>query len=166
MPSLAAKYAFEDACVDHEIGEGTYAEVFMAALESSAFVERDKRELLKIALSYIPPDCGVAKSVRTAIEAWEKGLDWREAREGVVEASKETGWFMAPQNVGFVVLGWLYGGEDFGKAICTAVNCGDDSDCTGATVGSLMGILYGTKGIPEKWREPLSERITNYTLGE
>lgn len=165
VPSLAAMSAFEDACVDHGIAEGTYAEVFMAVLESSAFFERDKKKLLRIALSYIPKDCGVAKSVRTAMEAFDKGLDWRSARERVVEASKETGWFMAPQNVGFVVIGLLYGDKDFGKAICTAVNCGDDSDCTGATVGALMGILYGTKAIPAKWREPISEEIANVAIG-
>lgn len=165
VPQLSARYAFEDACVDHGISEGTYAEVFLAVLESAAFVEREKGELLRIALSYIPKECGVAKSVRTAIDSWEKGLDWRTARARVVEASKETGWFMAPQNVGFVIIGLLYGGDDFGKAICTAVNCGDDSDCTGATVGAIWGILNGQKGIPQKWREPISERIANVAIG-
>ncbi|MEM0011326.1 MAG: ADP-ribosylglycohydrolase family protein [Candidatus Bathyarchaeia archaeon] len=165
LPSLAGKYAFEDACVDHGIAEGTYAEVFMAVLESSAFIERDKKKLLRIALSYIPRDCGVAKSVLTAIDCWERGFDWRTARERVVETSRDTGWFMAPQNVGFVVIGLLYGGDNFGKAVCTAVNCGDDSDCTGATVGAIWGILYGTKGIPKEWRQPISERIANIAVG-
>jgi ADP-ribosylglycohydrolase len=165
VPSLAAKYAFEDACVDHGIAEGTYAEVFMAVLESAAFVINDRDELLKIAFSYIPKDCGVAESVRTAIRAWREGLDWRTARERVVEASRKTGWFMAPQNVAFVILGWLYGAGDFGKSICTAVNCGDDTDCTGATLGSLLGILNGTKGIPKEWREPISENIVNVAIG-
>jgi ADP-ribosylglycohydrolase len=165
VPSLAAKYAFEDACVDHGVAEGTYAEVFMAVLESAAFVIKDRDELLKIAFSYIPKDCGVAESVRTAIRAWREGLDWRTARERVVEASRKTGWFMAPQNVAFVILGWLYGAGDFGKSICTAVNCGDDTDCTGATLGSLLGILNGTKGIPKEWREPISENIVNVAIG-
>lgn len=165
IPALAARYAFEDACVDHGVAEGTYAEVFTATLQSAAFVESDRDRLLNIALSYIPKDCGVARSVRTAIESWRKGLDWRAAREAVVEASKDTGWFMAPQNVAFVVLGWLYGGDDFGKAICTAVNCGDDTDCTGATLGALLGIIHGTKGIPQKWREPISDEIRNIAVG-
>jgi ADP-ribosylglycohydrolase len=165
LPALAAKYAFEDACVDHGVAEGTYAEVFTATLQSAAFVESDKHKLLSTALSYIPKDCGVARSVRAAIDSWRKGLDWKAARESVVEASKDTGWFMAPQNVAFVVLGWLYGEDDFGKSICTAVNCGDDTDCTGATLGALLGIINGTKGIPKKWREPISEEIRNIAIG-
>jgi hypothetical protein len=79
--------------------------------------------------------------------------------------TEPTGWFMAPRNVAFTVLGWLYGEGDFGKAICTAVNCGDDTDCTGATLGSLLGILGGTKGIPERWRQPVGEGIRNVAIG-
>lgn len=36
-PELAAQYAFEDAIVDHGDGEGVYAEIFIAAMESAAF---------------------------------------------------------------------------------------------------------------------------------
>lgn len=61
------------------------------------------------------------------------------------------GWFQSPRNVAFTIIGWLYGESDFGKSICIAVNCGDDTDCTGATMGSLFGIISGTKAIPEKW---------------
>ena len=45
-PEKAAEYAFEDALVDHGNGEGVYAEVFMAAMESAAFYERDIRKLI------------------------------------------------------------------------------------------------------------------------
>jgi ADP-ribosylglycohydrolase len=164
-PALAARYAFEDACVDHGISEGTYAEVFTASLESAAFVEPDRDKLLDVALSFVPADCGVARSVRAAREAKAKGLDLMAARQAVVEASKATGWFMAPQNVAFVVLGWLYGDGDFGRSICAAVNCGDDTDCTGATLGSLLGILGGTKGIPDNWRKPVGDQIQTVAIG-
>jgi ADP-ribosylglycohydrolase len=164
-PGLAARYAYEDACVDHGGAEGTYAELFTASLESAAFVEHDRDRLLAIGLSHIPPDCGVAQSIRAAVDAHAKGLDLKAAREAVVEASKATGWFMAPQNVAFTILGWLYGDGDFGKSICAAVNCGDDTDCTGATLGSLLGILNGTKGIPDEWRKPIGETIKNVAIG-
>ncbi|MGB9608689.1 MAG: ADP-ribosylglycohydrolase family protein, partial [bacterium] len=34
-----------------------------------------------------------------------------------------------------------------------------DTDCTGATLGSLLGILYGTAGIPEEWLKPVGREI-------
>lgn len=163
-PALAAKYAYEDACVDHGAAEGTYAEVFTATVESAAFVESDRDKLLAIGLSYIPKESELALCIRTAIDAKKQGLDLLTAREAVIKASK-TGWFQAPRNVAFTVLGWLYGEGDFGKSICAAVNCGDDTDCTGATLGSILGIIHGSKYIPDNWRKPVGESISNVAIG-
>lgn len=70
----------------------------------------------------------------------------------------ESGWD-APSAIGIVVIGLLYGEGDFGKSICIAVNCGEDTDCTAATVGSLLGIIGGIESIPQKWLEPIGESI-------
>ena len=47
------------------------------------------------------------------------------------------------------ILGWL-AGQDFGEAICIAVNCGADTDCSGATLGALLGLI-DPDCINEKW---------------
>jgi hypothetical protein len=91
-------------------------------------------------------------------------LDWKEARMEVIRNTEDMGWFQAPRNVAFTMIGWLYGEGDFGKSICIAVNCGDDTDCTGATLGSILGIIGGTKAIPEKWRSPVGDKITNVAI--
>jgi len=67
-PQIAAKYAYEDAIVDHS-SEGMHAEVFCAALQSAAFVETDFYQLIEIGLSYIPKDSGVTNAVRVALQA-------------------------------------------------------------------------------------------------
>ena len=36
LPDLAVRYAIEDAKVDHGTGEGTFAAMFIAAIESAA----------------------------------------------------------------------------------------------------------------------------------
>ncbi|HEX2948984.1 MAG TPA: ADP-ribosylglycohydrolase family protein [Armatimonadota bacterium] len=163
-PDLALRYAYADASVDHGGGEGTYAEMFTAALESAAFVMSDREELLELALSKIPYDCRVARSIGIARDAYAQGVTWQEARNRVVEDSADLGWFQAPANVAFVVIGWLYGEGDFGKSLLIAVNCGDDTDCTGATLGSILGILYGKKNIPQEWTEPIGERILTIAI--
>ena len=158
-PMLAAEFAWNDACVDHGCTEGTYAEIFTATLESAAFVEKDRDKLIQFGLSAIPADCSLASAINTALAAKKNGKTWEQAREEVISATENLGWFQAPRNVAFTIIGWLYGDNDFGKSICIAVNCGDDTDCTGATLGSILGIIHGTSIIPEKWRAPIGDGI-------
>lgn len=158
-PDIAIRYAYEDASVDHGGGEGTYAALFTAAVESAAFVVSDRDELIKIGLSRIPADCRVARSIGIVLDAYNQGKSWKEARELVVKDSEDLGWFQAPANVAFVVIGWMYGEGDFGKSIIIATNCGDDTDCTAATLGATLGIILGKDGIPAEWTEPIGDRI-------
>ena len=159
QPALAAKYAREDACVDHAQAEGTYAEIFTAVLESAAFVEHDRDKLIALGLSMIPADSRLARAIKTVLKAKADGKDWKTARELAIKETYDMGWFQAPLNVAFTMLGWLYGENDFGKSLCIAVGCGDDTDCTGATLGSIFGIIHGTKGIPKTWSDPIGLSI-------
>jgi len=176
-PDLAVKYCYEDAIVDHGNGEGTYATFFTGAMEAAAFVESDFRKLIKIGLSYIPESCGVAQAVYTAIECYDKGLSWVECRDTILERhrgyspltcserDKEKGFdkgelgYDAPENIGVIVAGMLYGEGDFEKTMCITVNMGEDADCTCGTVGALFGIIYGMSEIPKKWIEPIGHNI-------
>ncbi len=162
-PDEAIKYAYMDSCVDH-CGEGIYAEMFTAALEAAAFIVGDINKLIGIALSKIPENCRVVRSVKIVLDGYKKGKKWLEVREELVRDSADLGWFQAPANIGFTVLGLVYGEGDFGRTICLAVNCGDDTDCTGATSGAIMGIIMGRKAIPEKWVEPIGESIRNVCI--
>ena len=181
-PDIAVRYAYEDAIVDHS-HEGVYAEIFCAALESAAFAENDILKLINIGLSYIPEDCGVAIGIKTVIDSYKSGLSWKEARRklltvvpgsfGMLGTLPENltedipigkiGWD-APSNIGIIIIGWLYGENDFGKSLCIAVGCGEDADCTAATLGSILGIIRGIDGIPKKWIEPIGDNIKTLCL--
>ena len=185
-PRLATRYAYQDSIIDHGNGEGTYAEVFCTALESAAFVCQDVTTLIQVGLSYIPEKCGVAGAVREVLACYQMGNSWREARDKVLDKYRglmffnqrsqisdedwkrgfgtgKRGWD-APSNIGMIIIGLLYGEGDFGKSICTAVNCGEDTDCTGATLGSLFGILHGIQAIPESWIVPIGHKIRTACL--
>ncbi len=45
-----------------------------------------------------------------------------------------------------------------------AVNCGEDADCTAATLGSVLGIIMGADKIPQKWIEPIGDEIKTISL--
>ena len=160
-PELAVKFAIEDAKVDHGTGEGTYAAAFVAAMQSSAFALSTARECVDIAFSAIPESSRVYKSVRAVIDAYDTGKTWQTARNTVLEMNADlgSGWFEAPSNVAYTVLGLLYGENDFKKSIILATNCGDDTDCTAGTVGATLGLLYGTEIIPKDWSEYIGDRI-------
>ena len=162
-PDEAAEFAYMDACCDH-CGEGIYAEVFTAAVQSAAFVVSDVRRLIEIGLAKVPPDCRVARSIRLACELFDRDAEFASARAAIVKDSEDLGWFQAPGNLGFVILGLLYGRGDFGKSVCLATNCGDDTDCTAATVGALLGIISGRSGIPKRWIEPIGENIVTVAV--
>ena len=159
FPSIATKYAAMDAQVDHGISEGTYAEIFTAAMQSIAFTEKDIRTVIEKALDYIPGDCRVSKSIKLVLKNYDNKIPWREVREMLVHENKDLGWFQAPANVAFSVIGLIYGEGDFKKSLIYAIDCGDDTDCTGATCGATLGIIKGINGIPDDWREYIGDRI-------
>jgi len=163
MPDSAAEFAYLDACCDH-CGEGIYAEVFTAAMQSAAFIVADVGKLVEIGLAKIPPDCRVARAVKLVRGLHAQGVDFKAAREAVVKDSEELGWFQAPGNIGFAMIGLLYGEGDFGRSVCLATNCGDDTDCSAATVGALLGIIGGRSSIPARWIEPIGESIKTIAI--
>jgi ADP-ribosylglycohydrolase len=157
-PQKAAALAWMDSALDHAGGEGMHGEMFWAAVESAAFVTHEPLELIRIGLAMIPGSSAIARSVREAVWCWQEGKRWAEARERLVNIFGNVRPTHAVVNHGFTVLGWLYG-RDFGDQLCHAVNCGYDTDCTGATLGALLGILGGTAYIPNRWSAPVGEAI-------
>ena len=187
-PEIAARYAYEDAIVDHA-DEGMYAEIFTAAIQSAAFVEKDRETLIKIGLSYLPETCMTTKTIQKAVECYHSGIDSNEARKIIHNTAPGTfgiqgtkvseiptknnegmeigiSGFDAPENVAFVVLGLLYGDGDFEKSLILANNCGEDTDCTCATLGALLGILNGASGLPKKWMDPLNDKIVTMCINK
>ena len=158
-PRIAARYAYEDAICDHAGGESVFGELFNTAVEAAAFVVSDREQLIDIGMSYIPAWSKTAQAINAARAAYAEGLDWKTARQRVLETTPHHVAQYSPINLAFQVIGWLYGG-DFGDAICKAVNCGYDTDCTGATLGSFLGIIATRNGLPQRWTEPLGETIS------
>lgn len=144
--------------------------------DGAAFSESDCRKLIDIGLLYIPEDCAIALAINTATECYDSGIDWKAARKKILQTvpgsfgrnfgykdqgpepdvpAGELG-YDAPSNIGIMLIGWLYGEGDFSKSLCIAVGCGEDADCTAATLGSIFGIIMGAENLPEKWVSPIS----------
>jgi len=157
-PDLASAFAREDACVDHA-GEGIFAEMFLAAAESFAFISGDLAESINAGLAHIPGNSRVAQVVRFVEGLWRQKVPCTQTREEILKKFGSHNFTDVRMNLGFIMLGLWYGEGDFEKSVLTAVNCGMDTDCTAATTAAMMGILYGKKGIPESWRTTVDNNL-------
>ena len=157
-PQLAAYFAYQDAIVDHAGGEGVFGEVFFAALESMAFENNDLEYITNKALEFIPNDSVTSRAVKDLIKYYKNEVDWVSARQKLIDDYGTPNFCFAPLNIAFTMLGLFYG-EDFSDKLLKSLNCGYDTDCTAATAGSILGILYSAKNIPQKWIEPIGTSI-------
>jgi hypothetical protein len=62
-----------------------------------------------------------------------------------------------------LLYGWADGtaspAEAFERTITIAVQLGYDTDCNGATAGSVIGLVLGASALPEKWTAPLNDTL-------
>lgn len=137
-------------------------------MQSTAFVLCDLRSCIEIALAAIPENSRMADSIRFVLSCYDNGMTAMEARNAIFERNSDIGdgWFEAPSNVSYAVIGLLWGRGDFKKSMITAINCGDDTDCTGATVGATFGILGGTKALPDDWRAYIGDDIITLSINK
>jgi hypothetical protein len=163
-PEVAAAYAYEDACIDHA-GDGIYAAIFLATLQSTAFTESDPDVLLETALRQLPTNSPLYSAITETQSWWTETGDWKAVRERILEHYGKPNYTDVTMNLAFVVLSWLAGEGDFGKTVCIAVNCGKASASNGASAGALFGILH-PGGIPQDWIAPLAGGLTSDTTGE
>lgn len=156
-PEKAARFAYEDACVDHD-GNGIYAEQFLAALESMAFVVSDIPAMISRALELIPADSLLAAAIRDTA-AWCRNCDDPETiRLQIMKHYGSSNFTDVKMDLSFIVAALLLGRGDFSRTITTAVNFGADADCTGATAGAFMGIV-NPEGIDERWLAPIGRSL-------
>lgn len=157
-PLSAAKAAFNDADLSHT-KNGVYGAMFFAALIAAAFTEKDIRKCIDIALSVIPQKSRLYADIRFAVNVAENAADetvlytelWQ--RFGTLSAVHTN------NNAAACVAALIMGGGDFTRSVGLAIGAGWDTDCNGATVGSVMGALLGAENIPEYLCAPLNDTL-------
>ncbi len=163
-PELAAELAYRDACWTHE-RNGIYGEMMFAAMQAAAFVERDPRRLVEIGLSEIPSACRLAELVGRLLSWIELSPDF-EACMARVEAELAGVYPVHTLDNALVcVLSLFYGGMDTDGSIAIAVMCGHDTDCNGATVGSIVGAARGRSAFGGSLAVRLNDTIKPSMIG-
>ncbi|WP_127583682.1 ADP-ribosylglycohydrolase family protein [Paenibacillus koleovorans] len=158
QPELAADLAWRDASFSH-VKNGIYGEMFVAAMIAAAFVETDPERIVAIGLSEIPSSCRLAEDVARAVAIAKETRDQVELVDRIWEAFKHYHPVHTNNNAALVAAALVFGRGDFELAVTTAVLGGWDTDCNGATVGSIIGAMLGATALPASWTEPLHDTL-------
>ncbi len=157
-PELAAELAWRDASFSH-VKNGIYGEMFAAAMIAAAFVENDEERIVQIGLSEIPRNCRLTHDVQHAVEIAHRAATQLELVERIWEAFQHYDPVHTNNNAALVAAVLIFAKGDYETAITTAVLGGWDTDCNGATVGSILGAKLGASALPEKWIAPLHDTL-------
>jgi hypothetical protein len=161
-PELAAEFGWRDARMSH-VKNGIYGEMFCAAMMAAGFALNDPLAVVEAGLAEIPRRSRLYAEMRETIEICRcHGFRFSEFEAVLDEIYARFGHYSTVHtnnNAAVVVAALLLGQDDFEKVVTLAVMGGWDTDCNGATVGSIWGAMYGAARIPEKWAAPLNDTL-------
>lgn len=160
-PELAAELGFRDAAISH-VKNGLYGEMFVAAMISASAVTKNIEKIIKIGLSQIPKNSRLSEKINLIFKWKNESMNWEQVIDRIhsmYDEACEYDWCHVLPNAMLVCTALLYGESEFEKSIGIAVMGGFDTDCNGATVGSVIGMILGEKGLPEKWTKPLGNLV-------
>ncbi len=166
-PELAAEMAWRDASISH-VKNGIYGEMFAAAMIAAAAVTDNVVDCIKAGLAEIPVTSRLYERLAKLLELYEVGMTEREAFAYIHQLYDNRDphdWCHTISNAMICVAALLYGGGEFGKTACLAVETGFDTDCNAATVGSVIGMIKGQDGIGEEWTAPTNGTLETTIFG-
>ena len=166
-PELAADFAWRDASISH-IKNGIYGEMWVAAMLAAAPFCSSPDEVIVQGLAQIPKRCRLASEVKRVQQWCRQGISYDDAVARIHQQWDEHSrhhWCHTISNAMLVSIGLLWGDKDLGLSMCRAVQPGFDTDCNGATVGSIVGMMRGAKTLSPKWAGPLNDRLSTGVQG-
>jgi ADP-ribosylglycohydrolase len=176
-PERAAELAYRDAALSH-VKNGIYGEMFFAAAIAAAFASDSVAEALAVGLTEIPANCRFAEAIRNTMRWVGEDGDPERTTDRIHEAYGHYHRVHTINNAALTVMGLLYAHrtadgqqaasgdpESFEPAVCLTVMGGWDTDCTGATAGSLAGAFIGAKALPPKWVGDFHDKLESIVIG-
>lgn len=166
-PEKAAEMAWRDASISHT-KNGIYGEMLVAAMLAAAAETDDIFDIIYAGLAEIPYTSRLYKAISSVCDGYKNGVTSEECFKHIHSEFDEYtghGWCHTISNAMIVVAALLYGNSDFGRSICMAVEAGFDTDCNGATVGSILGMANGIESVPEYWSKPINDTLHTSIFG-
>ncbi|NJL32418.1 MAG: ADP-ribosylglycohydrolase family protein [Phycisphaerales bacterium] len=167
-PALAAEFAWRDARMSH-IANGIYGEMFVAAMIAAAYVLEDPLAIVEAGLAQIPRTSRLHADMRKVIALCKRHQNdpakFEKVLDGVYKQLGAYNPVHTNNNAGLVVAALLLSRGQLHEGITIAVMGGWDTDCNGATVGSILGACLGAKKLPNHWTDPLHDTLNAQIFG-
>ena len=165
----AAEMAWRDARISH-VKNGIYGEMWVAAMLATAYGTDSILDIIRAGLAQIPKKSRLHEAVEKICTEYEHGRSADDTFKDIASRWNEIDnydWCHTVSNAEIVSACLLYGGGDYGKSICLAVSQGFDTDCNGATVGSVLGVMLGYDKLPhEQWTDIIHDTLYTTLLAQ
>jgi len=167
-PELAAEFAWRDARISH-VKNGIYGAMFCAAMIAASFATSDVRAIIGAGLAEIPSTSRLHAEIRRVIDICNRhDCAFERFEEVFVELHAFLGHYHfghTNNNAALCVVALLLSGGDFHRGITLAVMGGWDTDCNGATIGSIVGAISGAANAPGHWVGRFNDTLKSGVVG-
>lgn len=163
----AARMAYIDGSFTHT-KNGVYGEMLISAILSLAVCDLNMVEIVTDALKLIPCKSRLYKEVSKILTFYYDGIEFKKVIKYIHQKYQEDlffDWCYINPNAMIVIACILNYSDDFSEAITQAVLAGFDTDCNGATVGSILGMYLGFNKIDAKWYRDIEPVIESSVSG-
>ena len=152
MPQTAAKIGlhYTRVAIDNEPAQTTQ---LYTSMISTAFIENDINKILDAGIASLDPE-SIMVQIITDVRKWHNQYPdnpaethrlLHEKYELKDELTRNRNG--SELNTAAIIAAFLYGNGNFSETIRHTMNFGYDADCNCATIGTLMGTIYGHRSI-------------------
>lgn len=163
-PMAAVGLAFVDGSLSHT-SNGVYGELWAAALVAGAFCASSARDALRRSLDWVPAGTRLDAVLRHVVRLHDDGGNWDQAIAWIDHEFADHSWVHTLNNAAVIAAALLWGDGDIARTLGLGVQAGLDTDSATATIGSVVGAVYGADALPRHLVEPLSDRISSAVRG-
>lgn len=171
-PERAAGMAWRDAYLTHR-KSGLYGPMWVSAMNAAAFMLLDMEQIIRAGLAQVPANSRFAEAIQRVIGWYHADGDWWRTGLRIREHYDQYGFAGTINNACCVAAALLYGWGDgtdspaaiYERTITIAVQLAYDTDCNGATAGSVAGMVLGAAALPQKWIGPLNDTLRTCVVG-
>ena len=169
MPQTAAKIGLNYTLVAINNEPAQTTQLFDAMI-ATAFIESDVVKIIDAGITALD-NKSIIKQIINDVKNWcrENPDDWMKTRKLLhnkytVENGRTRDRNGHELNTGAVIASLLYGNGDFAETLKHSFNFGWDADCNAATVGTIVGVIYGYRRMMTQSNnnEPLWQIVDRY----